>query len=327
MIWALFFCIFSTSLWSQDQTYVLQGREVFIPKLGSKHSLSKHPHFNSFIQSYFNRPGNFHGPNCYNTALIASGLFNQDKTRYVSPEEFEALIRNNFSRVASPAFKDIVVFDSNSSRGHAAFYLGDEIVFHKKSFGTQYHYRIVDINAVGVVEENEWIPGPMDDSSSQMNWPELGKLSREYYRIKHSKLPMLDKNLGPLIEQIEKDLTQDLKTWAIGRKWGMVGEYFLQELLSYAKNNNANAYTIALLTSLKDQVFIMLEEVYFKNRSAGSVLEDICIPENSDQFFSHLEKLGKILKRDQAKINSASARLKNQDLSTCRLRPISELLK
>lgn len=326
-MWSILIFVFvSTFLWAQDQNYILAGKEIFVPKLGSKQALTTHPRLSGFVANYFNRPGSFHGPNCYNTALIASGLFSQNNIRYVSPEEFEVIVQNNFVKVSSPLFKDIIVFDSTRSRGHAAFYLGDELVFHKKSFGTQYHYRIVDINSVGVVEENEWIPGPVDDSSSQMNWPELGKLSRDFYRLKTLNLPKIEGKLAPLIVQIEKDLTTDLKIWAIGRKWGMLGEYFLQELLTYAKNNKSNSYTLGLLTSLKDQVFIMLEEVHFKNRSSGSVLEEICIPENSQQIFSYINQFGKILNLDQAKIDSAISRLKNQDLSTCRLRPIAELL-
>jgi len=276
----------------------------------------------------FNRQGDFHGPNCYNTALIANGYFSKTAKRYVSPEEFEEILKANFVKVTTPAYQDIIVFDARSSRGHAAFSLGDNLIFHKKSFGTQYHYRITDIDHAGAVEENEWAPGPADDSSQQMNWPELGSLPKEYYRRNSTKPMQLDKRLASLVTKLEQVLLVDLGTWAIGKKWGMTGEYLLEDLVKYGQTLKTDKYTAGVLTSLKDQVFIMIEEVYFKRaRSASRVMEEICIPEQKEQLFGLIRETGKLLGKEATKIEAVLAKLEAQDKSRCQLRPIDELLK
>jgi hypothetical protein len=329
MIIPLLSLIFCSLLgWAQDELYLLAGKEILVPKLGSKQALTAHPRFEGFIQEMFNRQGDFHGPNCYNTALIANGYFSKTSKRYVSPEEFEEILKSNFVKVTAPAFQDIIVFDARSSRGHAAFYLGDDLIFHKKSFGTQYHYRITDIDHAGAVEENEWAPGPADDSSQQMKWPELGSLPKEYYRRNSIKPMQLDKRLAPLVTKIEQALLPDLGSWAIGKKWGMTGEYLLEDLVKYGQTLKTDKYTAGLLTSLKDQVFIMIEEVYFKRaRSASRVMEEICIPEQKEQLFGLIRETGKLLGRDSQKIETVLTKLDAQDKSRCQLRPLDELLK
>lgn len=321
----LFFPLLS---FAQETQYVLAGRDIVVPKLGSQELLTAHPRFEGFIQQMFNRPGYFHGPNCYNTALISSGIMSKKSVRYVSPEEFEAILKANFVRVSSPEYRDIVVFDANGSRGHAAFYLGDNLIFHKKSHGIKYHYRITTIEKAGVVEENEWIPGPFDDLSDQMKWPELGSLPRAHYRIQSKTLPTLDKRLDRIVSRIEAKLVVDLKTWAIGKKWGMVGEYLLQDLVKYAESLNTDNYTRGILISLNDQIFTMIEEVYFKSsrRSPESVMKEICLPAEKEQLFGLIKELGKLLMKNDESIQGVLEQLEAQDRSTCRLRPMALLL-
>ncbi len=324
----LFLLAFSFTAMAQDRVTILGGEKVFIPKLQSKELLTPHPRFKGFVSSMFNRPGDFHGPNCYNTALIASGLFSQDKKRYVSPEEFEAILKTNFDKVESPRYKDILVMDAKRSRGHASFYLGDNLIFHKKSFGTHYHYRITDIQDAGVVEENEWTPGPMDDSSAQMSWPELGKLPLEAYRLKSLKMPPFAPQYAAFVTKIETLLLADLKTWGIGRKWGMTGEYLLEDLLVYLRQKQTDKYTESVVNSLKDQIFIFIEEVYFKrSRSSSSVLEEICVPENKEQLFGLITDLGKILGKKNDQIEVVLKKLEGQDKTRCNLHPLTELIK
>ena len=308
---------------TQDRISTLDGKQIFIPKLGSREALSQHSRFSDFIVSMFNRPGDFHGPNCYNTALIASGLFPSEKKRYVSPEEFEAILKNNFIKTPRPQFKDVLVMDAQSSRGHAAFYLGDDLIFHKKSYGTHYHYRITEIKDAGVVEENEWAPGPMDDSSAQMNWPELGRLPMESYRLISQQLPAMDPKFSGLVLKLESLLTNDLKGWAIARKWGITGEYLLQDLLTYARKMKVDKYTEGVLISLKDQIFIFLDEVYFKRaRSASRVMEELCVPEQKDQLFELIREFGKLNNIDQQKITATLKKIQEQDKSRCSVRPL-----
>lgn len=319
--------LFSLPSLAQDLRTTLAGQDILIPKLGSKEPLPSHTRFLPFIKSTFNRPGPFHGPNCYNTALVTSGYYPENAIRYVSPEEFEEVLKVGFKAVPTPQFKDVIVFDAKSSRGHAGLYLGDNLIFHKKSYGTHYHYRVTTIENAGVVEENEWTPGPMDDSSLQMNWPELGRLPLSYYRLSSKLRPKLDPKLAPLIQKIEMALIKDLGAWAIARKWGMSGEYFLEDLLSYAKKSNLNAYTIGLLTSFKDQVYIMLEEVNFKNaRNPNKVLKEICVPEQKEQLYGLISELGKIAGKSSEQIASVLDELDSQDTSRCGFHPVKKLL-
>jgi hypothetical protein len=318
----------SLAVWSQDAVFNLAGKVVTIPRLGSKQPLSQHPRFEGFIQKKFNRPGDFFGPNCYNTSLILSGALSPNDIRYVSPEEFNEVLKTNFIQVNSPEYKDVIVFDAKRSRGHSAFYLGDNLIFHKKSFGTYYHYRVTEIKNAGIVEENEWVPGINDDSSSQMNWPELGTLPLEYYRLKNSNRPKLDPRFDKLIRKLEQLVVLDARSWAFGRKWGMTGEYLLEDFLVYARSLKTDKYTEGVLISLKDQIFIMLEEVYFKSsHSPSRVLEELCIPEHKEQLFDLLRDFGTLLKLDSKKIQIVLEKLSGQDKERCQLRPLQELLK
>lgn len=318
--------LISISAWSQDLRTTLGGKDLLIPKLGSKETLPEHLRFSPFIKNTFNKPGPFHGPNCYNTALIASGYSSPNAVRYVSPEEFEEILKVSFKEVASPNFKDIIVFDSRASRGHSAFYLGDNLIFHKKSYATHYHYRLTTIENAGVVEENEWTPGPVDDSSLQMNWPQLGNLPKSYYRLSSTQKPKLDSQLAPLIQMMEAALLKDLGQWAIARKWGMAGEYFLEDLLVYAKKIKASPYTIAVLTSMKDQVYIMLEEVNFKNaRNPSKVKSELCIPEQSEQILNFINELASATKLSTDKTNEIISSFKNQDTTRCNFRPVLKM--
>lgn len=324
----LFLLLLSSTLHAQDGRYMLNGRNIFVPKLGSKEALTPHPRLNGVISKLFNRPGEFHGPNCYNTSLIASGLWSNSKKRYVSPEEFESILKNNFKEVSNPNYGDVIVYDAKMSRGHAAFFLGDNLVFHKKSFGTHYHYRIVESDKVGVVEENEWVPGPMDDSSMQMDWPELGKKPKSYYRLTSRYLPKIDSRFDRLLTEMEKTLEADLKVWAMGKRWGMVGEYFMDALLSYARAQRVNKYTEGLIISMKDQLYVMIEEMYFKHaRSAARVLEDICLPEDTTQIFGFIRELGRLQNKPSGKIEEALKKLSEQDRSRCSLRMDAVLSK
>lgn len=319
--------LFCFNLTAQDRRVMLSGQEVFIPKLGSKEILSAHPRFRGFISSVFNKPGSFHGPNCYNTALVASGFFTPDQIRYVSPEEFEAILKNNFELVTDSNHGDILVMDAKKSRGHAIFYLGDGLIFHKKSFGTYYHYRITDLKDAGVVEENEWTGGPFDDFSMQMNWPQLGALPYEAYRLKSSQLPSIDSKYAQLLKKMEKALLSDLKIWAIGKNWGLLGEYLLEDFLNYLRQNKTNKFTEGLVISFRDQIYLFMEEVYFKSsRSSSRVVKDICVPENKEQLFSFIFELGRILGQNDSKIKLVLEKLESQDRTRCQLRPLRELL-
>lgn len=317
----------SQVLWAEDKTFVLDGKDVLVPGVGSKSTLTEHSKLQGFIKDTFNKPGPYFGPNCYNTALNAVNFFSKKNVRYTSPEEFEEILKVSFEEVAHPESQDLVVFDALSSRGHVGFYLGDNLVFHKKSFGTYYTYRIVEISTVGAYEENEWKPSVFEDSSSQMVWPNLGKLPMKFYRFTKTQRPELDTKLAPFISKIERLLLDDLSSWSIAKKWGMAGEIFLEEMLPLAKGMKANSYTQAVLLSLKDQVYIMLEEVNFKKaRSPERVLQELCVPEKKEQLFSLIKELGTLLGKDTQQVEFILNSIETQDKQICSFKPLKTLL-
>ena len=106
------------------------------------------------------------------------------------------------------------------------------------------------------------------------------------------------------------------------------GEYFLEDLLIYAKNIKANAYTIAVLTSLKDQVYIMLEEVNFKNaRNPSKVMKELCVPEEKQQLFDFIKDFGKVLGKKTENIHQTLQALEQQDRTRCSFKIFSNLNK
>ena len=90
--------------------------------------------------------------------------------RYISPEEFEAILSQSFVSVPTSSAGDLVVYDAKSTRGHAAYLLTDGMVFHKKSYHKNYRYRILPLEDVGVIENDEWVPSPWEDFPP---WTEL----------------------------------------------------------------------------------------------------------------------------------------------------------
>ena len=289
-----------------------------IPYLGERESLictGCQKELPQFIQNKFNRPGDFHGPNCYNTSLIASGLFKTNQIRYVSPEEFKAIIQTHYQKLNSAKADSLVVFDAKSSWGHSGFYLGDGLVFHKKSYATHYHYRITPIGKVGVIEKNEWTPNPFEGSLAQFDWPELGKLPMDFYQL--SKRSLNYSNHAQLLKYIESIIIKDAGSWAFAKNWGLVGLNLLQELMS--KLPNQDALTKGMLISFKDQVQVYFDEVHFKNtRNYDRTTEEVCLPANLIQLQALYKDLGKYLKVDSQILEKKWNQVLNQDKRRCR---------
>lgn len=270
-----------------------------------------------FIQNKFNRAGDFHGPNCYNTALIASGLFKTNQIRYVSPEEFKALIGQNYRVSSNKAPNTLVVFDAKSSWGHAGFYLGDNLVFHKKSYNTYYHYRISSIDKVGIPEVGEWTPSPFEGEIAQFKWPELGKLPMEFFVL--NKKTINYSVHAELLKYLEALIIKDAGAWAFAKNWGLMGVNLLHELK--AKLPNQDALTKGMLTSFHDQAQVYFDEVHFKNaRNYDRVTEEVCLPQNPEQLKTLYMNLGNYLKINKTNLESKWNQVMAQDKRKCRER-------
>lgn len=315
--------LFSSLSLAQDSTfYPFQNGNLKVPNLGSKESLEcvgcnfTQP---AFVKKMFNRQGDFHGPNCYNTALITAGVMKLNQVRYVSPEEFEALLKLNFAPKSSASAGDVIVFDAQSSRGHAAYYLGDNLVFHKKSYGTYYHYRIAPIENVGVVEKKEWTPNPFEGSIAQFNWPELGKLPKAFYKASKKSISY-DPRFARVLTTLEPILLNDFGQWAVAKRWGLVGKGLIEDYLKLIVPQ-ADALTKGMLISFRDQLQLYFDEVHFKNaRNYDRVTEEVCLPEDKAQLFQVYQFLAKSLGRSDAELKTRWDKVLSQDKKRCRER-------
>lgn len=323
LIFTLVCILFSgLSFSNEGQFYPYQNGTLKVPFIGSKEPIECIGcNFNpgQFIQKMFNSPGDFHGPNCYNTALISAGVMRPNQIRYVSPEEFEAILKQNFVPRPNRAAGDVIVFDASASRGHAAFYLGDNLVFHKKSYGTYYGYRITSVENVGVIEKNEWTPGPFEGSIAQFNWPQLGRLPKVYHKPVKRNLQYNPKFVK-VIATVETTLLNDFGKWAIAKKWGLVGQYLIED---YLKNISPSAdnLTKGIFISLKDQMKLYFDEVHFKNaRNYERVTEEVCLPQDLTQLAQVHQFLGRSLGRQEIQLKASWDRVMSQDKKRCRER-------
>lgn len=318
---SLLLILFSHLSWAQRDFPFANGT-LRVPELGNKATLDCvgcQRMLGTFIKAKFNQPGDFHGPNCYNTALIASGAFTSKQIRYVSPEEFEAILAQLYSPLMQATPDSLVVFDSKSSRAHAGFYLGDGLVFHKKSFGTQYHYRVAPMLEVGVPEKKEWVPSPMEGSQNQFLWPELGKLPQTFYRLNRKTLTFQSQFSG-VLKRLDAFLLVDLGQWAIAKKWGLVGQNLLEDYLSLIKNQ-ADPLTKGMLISYKDQLNLYFEELHYKNsRSYERTTAQICLPESVDQLKLVFKEVATNLRWTPEQMEAKWTQVLGQDKARCTVR-------
>jgi hypothetical protein len=301
---------------NDERFYPFQNGTLQVPEIGSKKPLScmgcELP-LNAFAVMKFNRPGDFHGPNCYNTALIASGVYSPNQVRYVSPEEFEAVLKKAFTLTTNEKAGDILVFDAKSSRGHAALYLGDNLIFHKKSYATHYFYRIAPMTEAGLVEKNEWVPGPVEGTINQFVWPKLGELPKAFYRFKRVKI-----SLTKEMNILETKLLTDLGHWAIAKNWGLIGKNIIQDYYKEI-SPRADELTQGILISFRDQVGLYFDELHYKNsRNYTKTTEEICLPSGgTDQLKVVYMALATSLKKTPEQSKESWEKILSQDKKRC----------
>lgn len=312
----LLLCL-STNIFAQIE-YPFAGGFLSVPMLNSKENLKCtgcEQELPLFVKKYFNKPGNFHGPNCYNTSLIASGVMSEKQIRYVSPEEFKEIIKINFKKETNLTPMSLIVFDSKSSWGHSGFYLGDNLVFHKKSYATYYHYRITTLDNVGIVEENEWTPNPFNGSMNQFKWPELGSLPMEFYSPVKKKIQY--KTHEKLIKKLEAMVIDDSGKWAIMKKWGIVGGNLLATLVNALPDQDP--LTKGTLISFRDQIRVYFDEVHFAStRNYERAMSEACLPEDRTQLKELYFYLGNYLNLDDNFLKDTYSKVMGQDKRHCR---------
>lgn len=258
-------------------------------------------YFPNFISQDFNTNANFSGPNCYDTALLASGGLDAAQTRYVSLDEFERILSAKYDKVTGEAlFGDIVVFDAGNSREHAAFYLGHDLIFQKKGFRKGYGYRIKPIDQAYDAELSEWAPSPLADEKIDLDTSVI-KNPRAYYRLKaqqpHSEpLSTAQLRMVRLIDLINDEMLRSAPTRKVAQSMGIMIESIIRQLKSdFGPLGTSSAMDGRLayyrLVSLADQLFMNIDEglfptVYARSRERQINTENCYLPDSP--FVRHL---------------------------------------
>jgi hypothetical protein len=335
----LFLLILSSSncLWATI-CYPYQSGEACIPAISSREPIAFQqtatPSWPMAIWKLFNQSANYSGPNCYNAVLVATEVFPIKAIRYVAPSEFESWLLHYFDQVDSPLLGDIVVYEAQGPRGHAAFYLGDDLVFHKKSYPKGFLYRITKMEDVGLVELNEWMPGRFDTIIGGLD-EGIGKTPKAFYRrkkiaesYKYNKTETLWQRL---LELVETELVHTGPNWSVGKQMGLLVENTLVRLHQLAKEQKLHPHLVAKLESLKDQVFQSLEENYYaevrSQRRIDEINAEICYPKSSfNQKF--ILELIRVLKVDAEEVMpKLTDRLSQMDLVKCRNNLVDFIIK
>ncbi|MBF0300423.1 MAG: hypothetical protein HQK51_17020 [Oligoflexia bacterium] len=272
-----------------------------------------------FIGENLNDVPAFDGPNCYNTALRASEILPINKLRYVDPVEFEILLKHFFKPIENqnlPQLGDIVVFGAHSSRDHSAYYLSENMVFHRKSYGIiregmppvsenmNLKLRILPINEVYDLEGYEKNPSPMDYNHYEKSDKEHAIKDRLFYRknlnisvennLYKMKLNSHELKAAEMINFLEINIINNASNESIANEMGWYTEEFLDLLLSKFNflNESSNFYAqwfYAKIKSLKWQVFVNIQGRFFTSPFSLSK-EDKYRYENLFQFNNYLSK-------------------------------------
>ncbi len=315
------------------------AQQICVPGIASTAVFSppsKPFYFPAFEAAKFNKGAGFGGPNCFNSALIASGGLLETELRYVGSSEFELILQNNYRLVSEQERKpgDIVVFDAEGGRSHAAVLFGQNLIFQKKGFLRHYLYRIVPLDETMTDEPGEWVPGPFDQIPGSGE-TYLNSAPRAYYRIKDGvksvgKFTELELQQLEVVAFLKRSVLMTASGWKVGRELGLVTEELIPRLVTeFSQLARHPSYEARLafetLRSLGDQVFQSIEESHFssnkmsENRRA-QITAEICYAENG-YLRELLPKLMKLSGKDSspASVEAVVSKLRTMDRSACRM--------
>ena len=287
--------------------------------------------FPPFIAETFNTQPNFSGPNCYNTALLASGGIDRTEVRYVSLAEFDQILAMQYTSIdeSEARFGDVLVYDANFSREHAALYLGDGLIFQKKAIQKGYGYRIAKIDAAYDPEPGEWEPSPFSLLLTPPN-TEAIMAPRAFYRRNSMPTALPDGPITRIINRFNASVLKSAPNWSIHKDLGMIAESIgpiLRREFRDLKDSkiSTDRLAIARLESLSDQIFLSIDETLYSTPFGAtrniSLKEEFCYDESST-FLAGLASDVTALYRPEAAITSAEwqavlAKMKTYDRSKC----------
>lgn len=289
--------------------------------------------FPKFLAENFNRIVKFRGPNCYNTVLIVSG-FIPDHARFaVSVEEFLGYLDAFYLEAQTPAqFGDIVLYNATTSKDHTAYYLFNDIVFHKLGFDRQYRYRLDKLDEVFKPNTElgaDISPGAL---SFSLGPEDLRKNIRIFRR--HNKKRSLDLSAE---EQAFIDLVQFLsqEIWAHAAKRdlhetvGLSAENLFDDLIATKKAFETSlSHDVRLaylrLISLKHQVFLSFEDEVYTSPllNLEKLRREHCVHDNdfTSQLLQHLFRLDFQRLANAVELSRMQQHLRDQDRLSCNIR-------
>ncbi|MDD3002140.1 MAG: hypothetical protein PHF29_10335 [Candidatus Riflebacteria bacterium] len=228
------------------------------------------------IQERFNRKLDFGGPNCFNTALAATDGIDRQETRHVSLNEFKARLGLLYSEIQTktPEPGDVILYNSSD---HGAVYLGGDRVFHKKDLHKEYYFRTPKILEVFFPDPGEWVPGP--NYNGPYSTPGDTKV-RKMQIFRRNAAPLQSWNDAikvrpeyPAIALMKSTVMKVAPAWSIGKVMGYWSEVLTEELAGKLRetmnSDAAGRFLYTELESVRDQIFITIEDNYFTSPYAN----------------------------------------------------------
>lgn len=228
------------------------------------------------IQDRFNRKLEFGGPNCFNTALAATDGIDRQETRHVSLNEFKARLGLLYTEIQTknPEPGDVLLYNSSE---HGAVYIGGERVFHKKDLHKEYYFRMPKMLEVYFPDPGEWVPGP--NYCGPYSTPGDTKISKMQI-FRRNTTPMQAWNDAittrpeyPAIALMKTTAMKVAPAWSIGKVMGYWSEVLSEELAGKfretMKGDDAGRFLYTELESVRDQIFITIEDNYFTSPYAN----------------------------------------------------------
>jgi hypothetical protein len=279
----------------------------------------------------FNKSAGFSGPNCYHTALVASGLLNGSRPRHVAKQEFDTYLSAYFDKVPQPQAGDIIVYDASRSRDHVAFYLFDDLIYHKKGYKRGYRYRVTEMHRAFEAEAFEWHP---QDEFPNTDNAELQAKDRAYYRRRPTSATPAPTSAEQAMITIIDFFTNTTAEYApnskVGDVMGTISEPLIQDLNSLfepLKSSPSLEARLAYgrLVSTKDQFFESIDETLYASPFAepSRINLHFCYQENTYLTEMVAKISGYLLGRTPTNTEVTSiieTKVKTLKRETCRLK-------
>lgn len=226
----------------------------------------------AIIQNRFNRKPDFGGPNCFNTALAVTGGIDHNETRHVSLNEFKARLAILYTEIQTetPLAGDVLLYNSSD---HAAVYLGGDRVFHKKDLHKEYYFRMPRKLEVFQADPGEWVPGlNYCGPYSKPGDTKVRKL--QVFRRNSTPFSAWDISTGSraefnLVNLLKSSTMKNAPAWSLGKVMGYWSEVLADELVSKLaatmQTDESGKQLLTELESVRDQIFIAIEDSYFSS--------------------------------------------------------------